>query len=66
MTDLRDKIAAVIVSNRACDNWHEPRPADLELADAIIAALQVMAAPQPMRTTPPQSSRHLQGESQND
>ena len=39
---MRDKIAAVIVSNRACDNWHEPLPADLELADAIIAALPGM------------------------
>jgi len=44
MTDrtMREKIAAVIVANRACDNWHEPLPADLELADAILAALPGM------------------------
>ena len=37
---MRDKIAAVIVENRACQNWSNPLPADLELADAILAALR--------------------------
>ena len=36
---MRDQIAAVIVENRACENWSNPLPADLELADAILAAL---------------------------
>jgi len=39
---IRDKIAAVIVENRACQNWSNPLPADLELADAILAALPGM------------------------
>jgi hypothetical protein len=39
---MRDKIAAVIVENRACQNWSNPLPADLELADAILAALPGM------------------------
>jgi hypothetical protein len=42
-TDMtRDKIAAVIVENRACQNWSNPLPADLELADAILDALPGM------------------------
>jgi len=39
---MREQIAAVIVENRAVDNWGEPRPADYELADAIIAAMPGM------------------------
>ena len=46
---MRDKIAAVIVENRACDNWSHPLPADLELADAILAALPGW---QPIETAP--------------
>jgi hypothetical protein len=43
--NMRDKFADAIVGNRAVDNWGEPRPADLELADAIIAALPDMIEP---------------------
>ena len=39
---LREQIAAVIVENRAVQNWENPRPADYELADAIIAAMPGM------------------------
>ena len=34
---MRDRIAAVIVSDRACDNWGAPLPCDLELVDALMA-----------------------------
>jgi len=39
---MGEQIAAVIVENRAVENWSNPRPSDYELADAIIAALPSM------------------------
>ena len=44
MTDLREKLADVICSNRAVDNW-QATPSDYDLADAIIAALPDMVQP---------------------
>jgi hypothetical protein len=35
----RDKIAEIIMANRAVDNWQGPTPADVDLAAAILAAL---------------------------
>jgi hypothetical protein len=42
---MRDKIAEVIMANRAVDNWQGPRPADFDAADAIIEALPCMIEP---------------------
>lgn len=39
---MRDKIAEVIMANRAVDNWQGPTPADFDAADAIVAALPGM------------------------
>ena len=44
---MREQIAAVIVEDRAVDNWSYPMPADYELADAIIAALPGMVPDNP-------------------
>jgi hypothetical protein len=41
----RDKIAEIIMANRAVDNWQGPTPADVDLADAILAAMPDMIAP---------------------
>jgi hypothetical protein len=41
----RDKIAEIIMANRAVDNWQGPTPADVDLANAILAAMPDMIAP---------------------
>jgi len=44
MSDLREKLADVICSNRAVDNW-QATPSDYDLADAIIGDLPDMVQP---------------------
>lgn len=44
LDDLRHKLADVICSDRAVDNW-QATPSDYDLADSIIAALPAMLQP---------------------
>jgi hypothetical protein len=41
----REIIAEIIMANRAVYNWQGPTPADVDLADAILAAMPDMIAP---------------------
>ena len=57
---MRDKIATIIVENRAVQNWENPTPSDYELADAIIAALPELAPEWlPIETAPRDDTRFL-------